>query len=464
MKIISKMLKMTAIFLVVLGTQSCSNDDDNNIVDPGPQNIVELAIATPELSSLVAALQAADGNLVSVLSGPGPFTVLAPTNEAFAAFLGGTPLSQVPSDVLSQILLNHVIAGDVSSTDLLNLGEGYTSTSATGAGGRNISLYFNTSNGVRFNDAGSVIPSGADIDATNGTIHIIDGVLGLPSIVDHAVANDNFSTLVGALTATGLDGAVAGLTQGTVLAPINSAFEGLTLPTGNALVQTLLNHVVGANVFADDLVAAGSGYTNTLAETMGGENLSLYFNTEDGVSFNGLSNVAQADVVATNGVIHAVDAVITLPTIATFATSNSALSNLVAALQLADTGTPTVPWINTVSDASAGPFTVFAPTNGAFEDLLLELDPSGNTALGDLAPATVDAVLLMHVVSGNVQSSGLPNGTVGTLGGNITADNTAFTLTDPNNRVSNIVTSLVDIQGVNGVVHVIDKVILPAQD
>ncbi|WP_246085359.1 fasciclin domain-containing protein [Paucihalobacter ruber] len=464
MKIISKMLKMTAIFLVVLGTQSCSNDDDNNIVDPGPQNIVELAIATPELSSLVAALQAADGNLVSVLSGPGPFTVLAPTNEAFAAFLGGTPLDQVPSDVLSQILLNHVIAGDVLSTDLLNAGEGYASTSATGAGGRNISLYFNTSNGVRFNDAGSVIPSGADIDATNGTIHIIDGVLGLPSIVDHAVANDNFSTLVGALTATGLDGAVAGLTQGTVLAPINSAFEGLTLPTGNALVQTLLNHVVGANVFADDLVAAGSGYTNTLAETMGGENLSLYFNTEDGVSFNGLSNVAQADVVATNGVIHAVDAVITLPTIATFATSNSALSNLVAALQLADTGTPTVPWINTVSDASAGPFTVFAPTNGAFEDLLLELDPSGNTALGDLAPATVDAVLLMHVVSGNVQSSGLPNGTVGTLGGNITADNTAFTLTDPNNRVSNIVTSLVDIQGVNGVVHVIDKVILPAQD
>jgi len=71
MKIISKMLKMTATFLVVLGTQSCNNDDDNNIIDPGPRNIVELAIATPELSSLVAALQAADGNLVTVLCGPG---------------------------------------------------------------------------------------------------------------------------------------------------------------------------------------------------------------------------------------------------------------------------------------------------------------------------------------------------------------------------------------------------------
>jgi transforming growth factor-beta-induced protein len=66
----------------------------------------------------------------------------------------------------------------------------------------------------------------------------------------------------------------------------------------------------------------------------------------------------------------------------------------------------------------------------------------------------------MHVVNGNIQSSGLPNGTVTTLGGDITADNTAFTLTDPNNRVSNILTSLVNIQAVNGVIHVIDKVLL----
>jgi uncharacterized surface protein with fasciclin (FAS1) repeats len=69
----------------------------------------------------------------------------------------------------------------------------------------------------------------------------------------------------------------------------------------------------------------------------------------------------------------------------------------------------------------------------------------------------------MHIVNANVQSSGLPNGTVGTLGGDITADNTAFTLTDPNGRISNIITSLVDIQTMNGVVHVIDTVILPLQ-
>ena len=225
-----------------------------------------------------------------------------------------------------------------------------------------------------------------------------------------------------------------------------------------------MNHVIiGSTVTSANLVDAGSGYTNTAATGPNEANLSLYYTTSNGVMLNGSSAVTNADNLASNGIVHIVDEVISLPTIATFATTNPALSNLVAALELADSGTPTVPYISTVSDASAGPFTVFAPTNDAFANLLLELDPSGNTALGDLAPATVDAVLTYHIVSGNIQSSGLPNGAVMTLGGEITADNTAFTLTDSNNRVSNIVTSLVDIQSMNGVVHVIDTVLLPMQ-
>ena len=175
---------------------------------------------------------------------------------------------------------------------------------------------------------------------------------------------------------------------------------------------------------------------------------------------NGSSTVTNADNTASNGIVHIVDEVIGLPTIATFATTNPALETLVVALGYADSGTPTVPYIETVSDATAGPFTVFAPTNDAFSDLLIELNV---TELSDLGTDTVDAVLLYHIVSGNIQSSGLPNGTVSTLGGDITADNTAFTLTDANGRVSNIIVSLVDIQSMNGVVHVIDKVILTPQ-
>lgn len=291
------------------------------------------------------------------------------------------------------------------------------------------------------------------------------------TVVDVALAN-NLTSLAAALEATDLVTTLQGSGPFTVFAPDNDAFDALLTATGldlnnlssteEALVRNiLLNHViVGQNLSSTDLVNAGSGYTNVAATGPNGENLSLYFNTANGVEINGQSTVTSANLTATNGTVHIVDTVIDLPTIATFATSNPSLSILVDALVYADTGMPTVPYINTVSDSAAGPFTVFAPSNDAFVDLLAELNIS---ALTDLDTATVDAVLTYHIVTDNVQSSGLPNGAVTTIGGDITADNTNFTLTDPNGRVSNIVTTLVDIQGINGVVHVIDKVILSPQ-
>lgn len=460
MKIISNMLKLSAVFLLVVGIQSCSNDDDNNVVDPGPQNIVQLAIATPSLSNLVAALQAADGDLVAVLSGPGPFTVLAPTNDAFASFLsnnGFNSLNDVPTDVLSQILLNHVIAGDILSTDLVAAGSGYASTSATGAGGRNLSIYYNTSNGVRFNNAGSVTT--ADIDASNGTIHIVDGVIGLPSIVDHAAANPSFSTLVGALSSANLVDAVNGFTEGTVLAPVNSAFEDLdAIPTGEALSQVLLNHVVATNVFSDNLIDAVAGYANTLATGPGGNNLSLYYNTSDGVVFNGASEVAVADVVATNGVIHAVDAVILPPSIVDFAVADPNFSTLVTALTDLTPGTDFVATLSTANGTIPAPFTVFAPTNAAFDAL-----PS---IPGE---AVLTQVLLHHVLgNANVQSGDLTDGISPTM-----LNNQAITINLPGTggNIANVTDGAgntdigiigVDVQATNGVIHVLNKVMLPA--
>ncbi|NRD24147.1 fasciclin domain-containing protein [Winogradskyella litoriviva] len=298
-----------------------------------------------------------------------------------------------------------------------------------------------------------------------------NGTTAPTTVVDIALAN-NLTSLAAALEATDLVTTLQGSGPFTVFAPTNEAFADLLAATGldldnlstaeEALVRNiLLNHVIiGETINSTALVNAGSGYTNTGATGPNGENLSLYFNTTNGVVLNGVSTVNNADNTASNGIVHIVNEVIGLPTIATFATSNPALSTLVDALVYADSGTPTVPYIDTVSDATAGPFTVFAPTNDAFADLLTELNISG---LADLGTATVNDVLLYHIVSGNIQSSGLPNGTVATLGGDITADNTMFTLTDANNRVSNIVVSLVDIQGINGVVHVIDKVILTPQ-
>ncbi|MCB0398640.1 MAG: fasciclin domain-containing protein [Winogradskyella sp.] len=292
------------------------------------------------------------------------------------------------------------------------------------------------------------------------------------TVVDVALAN-GLTSLAAALEATDLVTTLQGTGPFTVFAPDNDAFSALLTATGldlnnlsaaeEALVRNiLLNHViVGQNLSSTDLVNAGSGYTNVAATGPNGENLSLYFNTANGVVINGQSTVDMPNLTATNGTVHIVDTVIDLPTIATFATSNSALSTLVAALQYADTGTPTVPYINTVSDAAAGPFTVFAPTNTAFGDVLTELGLSGfGEGTGELNAATTDSVLLYHIVGANVQSNQLTTGTVTTLGGDITANTSNFTLTDANGRVSNIVTSLVDIQAINGVVHVIDKVIL----
>ncbi|NNK82980.1 MAG: fasciclin domain-containing protein, partial [Flavobacteriaceae bacterium] len=268
-------------------------------------NIVQTAQGNSELSTLVTALQAADGDLVSILSGNGPFTVLAPTNAAFNTFLQDnnfSSLSDIPTDVLSQVLLNHVITGEVPSSALAGQGSGYAKTNAMGAGDNYISLYFDTSNGVKFNNSASVIDGGADVSASNGIVHVIDRVIALPSVVDHALANSNFSNLTAALGAA--DGDLVGIlsTAGpfTVLAPGNMAFgEFLSdnnfgslgdVPT-DALASVLLNHVVSGAISSTDLVNLGSGYTNTSADAFDGHKMSIYYNTDNGVEFNGKSMV-----------------------------------------------------------------------------------------------------------------------------------------------------------------------------
>lgn len=288
------------------------------------------------------------------------------------------------------------------------------------------------------------------------------------NIVETAQSVTDLSILVDAVIQAGLVDALTADGDKTVLAPTNAAFTAFLAEKGfnslsevpnDVLTQILLNHVIAGSNISSTSLAGNTGYANTLADGPNSSKLSIYYDGTNGVSFNGGATVVIPDVEATNGIVHVVDEVIDLPTIATFATSNTALSILVDALAYADTGEPTVPYIETVSNITAGPFTVFAPTNDAFASLLTELKVN---ALTDIPTSTVNAVLLQHIVNANVQSGQLTSGTVTTLGGDITSDITAFTLTDANNRMSNIVTSLVDIQGINGVVHVIDKVILPA--
>ena len=478
MKIISKTLRLLPLFLFVFAFQACSDDDDNNPVVPTPLNIVELASSNPNLSSLVLAIQAADGDLATVLSGTGPFTVLAPTNEAFDAFLGDDELSDIPTDVLEQVLRNHVISGNVTAATLQGLGAGYERTLAAGAGGQNLSIYFDTTGGgVSFNGVANVVAGGADVEASNGTVHIIDGVIGLPTVVDHALANPGFSSLVAALSAadedpnTDLIGTLSGPGSFTVLAPTNDAFaaflDGASLGDipNAALTNVLLNHVLGTNIAAGDLVAAGAGYDNTLAagpNDAGGNatNLSIYFNTSEGVVFNGVATVVVADVIATNGIVHAINAVIDIPSVVTFAAADPNFSTLVAALTDLTPNTDFVATLSTPADTAPAPFTVFAPTNDAFAAL---------PAVPDEPVLT--QVLLHHVigeaniVSGNLTdgvSPGMLNGQSITINLPGTGGNIADVTDGAGNSDIGIVA--VDVQAGNGVIHVLNKVMLPADE
>ena len=309
--------KISLVLTLLITTLSCSSDDDNTVTTQ-PQNIVEIALETPNLTSLVAALTAADGDLVTVLQGDGPFTVLAPTNDAFAAFLsanGFNTLEDVPTDVLTQILLNHVIMADVVANDLITSGAGYTNTLATGPNNNAMSLYFNTSDGVTFNGVSTVTQ--ADIEATNGTIHIVDAVIGIPTVVTFAAADPSFATLVTALTeltpATDFVSTLEGEGPFTVFAPTNEAFSALpAIPEEEALTQVLLYHVVGGNVTSSDLTNPGE----TTAETLQGDSITITLPGSEG----NIANITDAsgatdigivavDVQAGNGVIHVLNKV-----------------------------------------------------------------------------------------------------------------------------------------------------------
>jgi uncharacterized surface protein with fasciclin (FAS1) repeats len=465
MKIISKTFKLLTIFLLVMGITSCSDDDDNN-TPPAPVlgNMLDVIESDPQLAILNQALDIT--GLKGAIETLNPITVLAPTNAAFTTFLGSASIGDVDPDALAAILLNHIIGADLKAADLIGLGTGYASGLSPNTQGQFISIYFNATNGVRFNNAGSVVTDGADIDATNGTLHKIDGVLDLPDLVNHVQNNSDFDTLGVALGLAELTDALRGDEPLTVLAPDNDAFEeflGETDPTTiiPLLTNVLLNHVIDGSITSAALLEAESGYNTTLAENADEDKLSIYFDTNDGVTFNGISTVATADIIATNGIIHAVGAVVELPTIATFALANPALSGLVAAMTRADEGDNVINWLPAISNPDLL-FTVFAPADPAFNVLLEDL---GADSLADVDPAAVSGLIALHVVNdANVRSTDLGDlgGIIPTIGGNLSLDGLVITDGDANDI--NILASagLVDIQAINGVVHAVDYVIRAA--
>ena len=293
-------------------------------------------------------------------------------------------------------------------------------------------------------------------------------VIPTNSIVDFVSSNSDYSMLLEALQ-TADSGIVESLdSRGpfTVFAPNNAAFRAFLsannfdylsdVPTA-MLSQILLNHVIGGNALAASL-STGYDIKSFSTATPSGADMSLYINTANGVVINGISTVTTADISVDNGTIHAVDAVIGLPTVVTFAVADPNFSILKTALTRADLTFDFVGTLSTANGTDPAPFTVFAPIDQAFVDLLEELEKD---SLDDIDEETLNATLKMHAVAGaNVLAAGLSDGlTISTLGGDITANVTGgATLTDANNRVSQIVAG--DVQASYGVIHAIDKVLL----
>jgi len=447
MKNYFKLFSGVSIIVLILASVSCKKSSTSGGMTT--HFITDVASSNPNFSDLVAALKRT-GLDKALENGSASFTVFAPTNAAFATLLGElnvTSVSQIPVGTLTEVLLNHVISGSLTASQLKS---GYYSTLAAGPSkGYTLSMYVDLM-AKKINGGANITQT--DIMADNGVIHVIDKVLLPMTIADNAVANSSFTSLVAALQKANLVSALADTSKRyTVFAPTNDAFTALLTSLGTSLSNLtagtlspiLLYHVLSGFIPAASVKA---GYFPTLS-TAFGKNMDVQVAVGSGVLLNNSSNVIATDVVATNGIIHVIDKVLLPPTVVDLATQNSIFSTLVLAVVKADLATTL---------AGTGPFTVFAPTNDAFTALFAALKVSGIDALtkDQLTP-----ILLAHVVSGNVQSGDLVSGSVPTLNSaaplKVTVSGSGVTLN------GNINVVLANVQGSNGVVHVIDKVIVP---
>lgn len=275
------------------------------------------------------------------------------------------------------------------------------------------------------------------------------------SIATIASEDPNFSILVDALVKADLASTLDGDGNFTVFAPTNDAFNelfqtlqvsGIEELSKEALTPILLYHVVNLEAKSTDL---STGYIETLSDdTEDGNGIVMYVEVGNGVTINKDVSVTTADIDAKNGVIHVVNKVILPPTVVDIAIQNPSFSILVEAVVKAGLVEALM---------MPGPYTVFAPTNDAFENLFAALQINGieNLTADDLTP-----ILLYHVVQGNILANEVPTAMVPTLNDaadlDIVSSDSGVTI----NGNTNVIAT--DVQGSNGVVHVIDAVLVPS--
>lgn len=454
------------VLTFAFGLAACGGSDDPEPPPPAPEvnTVVDVAVDNGNFTTLVELLQ--ETGLDETLDNPdGNFTVFAPTDDAFA-LLGDETLAALleDPDTLSDILLYHVVTDELDST------------AAVGAAGTTLEMANGDSTGISYvNETLRVnlsIVTMANVEADNGVIHVLDAVLMPPTergeptenIVDIAAGDENFSTLVAALVQADLDTVLADEGQTfTVFAPTNAAFEALGMDNVEALLgdpealdAALRQHVIPGAVNSISAYAANG----TSVETASGAEIPV--SIEDKMLKVGGATVTMTDIYASNGVVHVIDTVITgdvdLPappmSIVDVAVEDGNFTRLAEALVA--TGLD-----ETLADLEES-FTVFAPTDDAFSVFSQE---EFDALLADTD--TLRDILLYHVVSGSeilaadaiakAQSDepkvAMANGDMAglSLSGESLLINLS-TVISPNNMAD------------NGIIHAVNKIIMPPAD
>ncbi|MBL8730668.1 MAG: fasciclin domain-containing protein [Planctomycetes bacterium] len=426
--------------LLVLGACSSNNRDTNPAAS---QPTVAASLSGLGLNTLAAAVAAA--GLDDDLAGPGPFTLFAPSDAAFAALPPGqldSLLQPQNRQLLVDVLLYHVVSGSVDAATAATL------TDAATLGGVDL-LIDGVGGDLYVNDARV---TDADKLARNGIVHVVDRVLLPPKPIVQTLVDRGFDTLVAAVGAANLAGALSGSAPLTVLAPTNAAFaalgqstlDDLLLPANQAqLARILTYHVVpGA-------VTAGTALDVELAASLQGQQV-LFASASGSARVNG-ATIQVFNIPCTNGVIHVLDAVLAVPEPIATVASDGGFSTLVAAL----TATNLAP---TFADPAAGPFTVFAPTDAAFAAL-----PPGllNQLLQPVNLPVLTQILQYHVLSGASTERDVKlaagAGLTTLQGAAVSVAHGAAGL-----NLDGLPVLAADVLAANGIVHAIDGVLVPS--
>jgi uncharacterized surface protein with fasciclin (FAS1) repeats len=422
----------------------------NAVVLPN-ETVADIAIDDPtNFSTLVAAVVKAE--LLPALTNPfSSLTVFAPTNSAFNAALDSLDITAndlLNSPDLTNILTYHVLGTSVASSAITN-GQIVTPL----FNGNTLKLTKTTSGNVFINQAQVTT---ADVNADNGVVHVLNAVV-LPNetVVDIALDDPtNFSTLVAALVKAELLPALTNpFSSLTVFAPTNSAFsaalDSLDITANDLLNSPDLTNILTYHVLGTSVASSAITNGQIVTPLFNGNTLKLTKTTSGNVFIN-QAQVTTADVNADNGVVHVLNAVV-LPneTVVDIALDDPTnFSTLVAAVVKAE-----------LLPALTNPFsslTVFAPTNSAFNNLATSLNTDLN---GILALPNLEDVLLYHVLGNETLSTELTAGNVLALNGkNLTVS------ISPTVKINDADVTTADVIAENGVVHVINKVLVPSNN